>query len=217
MEYIEGFHLDDDLYKSLDISLQEKAGKALGTQFQALRAVPSEGYYGRVNNQGWPAAEILAEGPSEENPDILGPYSSYEQFINMLYNSALFKAATLRVQSDYGKEQLLILRNFIYSLSCVPESERVPVLFHRDIHWQNIIFTEVRSPSGEVCDYKATLIDLERLSWLPKWMQLGMLDLFTKFAFRNFYLEAAKALEPLNVPMGKWLCDHLMREVFVVL
>ncbi|KAF1995084.1 hypothetical protein P154DRAFT_581219 [Amniculicola lignicola CBS 123094] len=212
-EYIKGVHLDDDLYKSLDDSLKAKAGSALGVQLQALCAVPSQGYYGYVNKQGWPPTDQFVNGPGKENPPVFGPYTSYEEFIDIWYNAALFRAATNRIQPDYNKDQLIILRNFKHIMCSIVETERTPYLYHRDISWGNIIFTEIRTPDGEVCDYEATLIDFEGMCWLPRWMQFSMLVQFTKRDFQIFCFEAAKALEPLNLSMGQWLCDHLLRDV----
>jgi hypothetical protein len=218
LEYIPGFHLDEDYYKSLDKSLQEKAGRAFGLQVKALRAVPSEGYYGLVNNRGWPPTDNFLLGPGKDS--VLGPYrvsTSYEDFVNSWYETALFRASSSSNEEDYTEEQLLILRNFKRIMLSLPESDRTPYLCQRDLNSGNIIFEEIKGVDGKVQDFKATLIDFESLCWLPAWMQLGMLIEF-RLREENVFFAAAKALEPeLNVPMGQWLLEHLLEEIILTI
>ncbi|KAF1992903.1 hypothetical protein P154DRAFT_583334 [Amniculicola lignicola CBS 123094] len=217
-EYIEGLQLFPETFKALDISLQEKIGHAIGTQLKALTNVPGEGYYGRVNNQAWLPTNYLLDNPNLGEPRQYGPYTSYEEFVNDWYDTALYRAAVNHFvpPDDYTKKQLAILRNFKYIMHSVAESQRTPTLCHRDVAWGNIIFKEIVGIDGKVCDYEATLIDFESLCWLPKWMESGMLSEFSWPDYEHMYLEAVKCLEPLNLPMGRWFNRELLENVLGV-
>lgn len=172
-EFIEGDTLTEKLWLGLEDEAQKIICSRLSEQFQLLRSVPSEGYYGRVYHQGWTPWLNLVRIRGKE---MCGPYNTFKDLISAMYATAELRMADTNNASEYHPIRLGLLSQFKPILGGT-KSHR-PVLTHLDPKWENIIVRPVKEEgdSGEIKDWDVVLIDWDTLGWLPEFMQAASLD-----------------------------------------
>jgi hypothetical protein len=166
MEFIEGGSLSHERWLALNQQDQGKIASKIARQIRLLRAVPSEGYYGRIMHQGWMPEFSLFRIRCAE---MCGPYNTYDDCISALYATADARAAVSTMTPDFSPDQLLALTNFKNTVMECAGYE--PRLTHLDLKLENIMVRPVQGESGTVEDYEVVLIDWACLEWLPAWME----------------------------------------------
>ena len=166
MEFIEGVTLGS-IWASLDDEARKKICSKLSTQIRLLRSVPSEGYYGRVNYQGWgPHANLFRIRLGD---NMKGPYNTYEDCISAMYNAAELRAADTDMGPELEPYAQLYLSQFKRTLS--ESGGHEPKLTHLDPKFDNIMVQPIEGAEGDVRDWEVVLIDWADCGWLPAWMQ----------------------------------------------
>ena len=166
MEFIEGDTLDYKRWKTLGEEACTKICSKLSDQLHLLRSVPSEGYYGRVYNQGWRHRLCLLRGRANK---MCGPYNTYENCVSGMYTASELQESMWHDGKDLTTEAELALSNFKRTLTTGKGHE--PTLTHLDPSLQNIIVRPLQGTEGPESDWEVTLIDWADLGWLPGWMQ----------------------------------------------
>ena len=175
MEHIEGVKMNWKMWASLKAEQQEKIHSKISEQLQLLRSVPSEGYYGRVNNQGFhPTQNQVFTGSKE----ICGPYRSYNDLVSVMYDAAeLIASVRHGSHGDTGfftPAQETFLTNFKTTLKNFDSCE--PKLTHVDPSMQNWIVRPLGGSMQDASDYEMTYIDWDRCGWYPAWVQRVALE-----------------------------------------
>ncbi|KAF1960258.1 hypothetical protein CC80DRAFT_544708 [Byssothecium circinans] len=166
-ELIEGERFSGKLYMSLSDEGREKLLARLCEQLRLLRATPSEGYYGRVHNQGWSPLATPFHGGGLE---MYGPYKTYEDFVSAL-NACIEIVAALCSghDSNFYPEQELFLSGIKDSLAKSKGSR--PTFTHIDPAGQNIIVRKLQGSEQGAEGWEVTFIDWSDSGWYPAWMQ----------------------------------------------
>ncbi|KAF2797009.1 hypothetical protein K505DRAFT_270242, partial [Melanomma pulvis-pyrius CBS 109.77] len=165
-EFVEGETLNHDKWLALDDEDQKLICYKLSEQFRLLRSVPPvEGYYGRVNHQGWSPWFPFLKTTGKE---MLGPYQTYEDFVSAMCANAELRFAYMNCE-DYGP----IYVKFLSRLKSILDRTKSykPVLTHIDPKFENIIIRPIKGAGGEIKDWEVTLIDWDMCGWLPAFMQ----------------------------------------------
>lgn len=172
-EFIEGDTLTEELWLGLGDEAQKTICSRLSEQFQLLRLIPSEGYYGRVYHQGWNPWLNLARIRGKE---MCGPYYTYEDLISAMYDTAELRMADTNHAPEYHRIHLELLS--VFKSTFVKTEGHRPVLTHLDPKWENIIVRPIKEDGdgGEIKDWDVVLIDWDTLIWLPAFMQVAALD-----------------------------------------
>lgn len=171
MEYIEGEMLDFAKWMSLTEEDRTTICSRLVEQLQLLRSIPSEGYYGRVNNLGWRRDLKLLRRP-KSSP--CGPYNTYEECISAMHRAAEVQVAMCNIVEDLYPHQETLLLKFKPTLTTCNGHE--PTLTHLDPSLRNIIVRRTQGSKKHVANWEVTLIDWADMGWLPAWMQAVALD-----------------------------------------
>jgi hypothetical protein len=165
MEYIAGGELTDERWANLSDKARSKFALRLSEQFQLLRSIPSEGYYGRVHRQGWlPYLSLIRS----VQPGLAGPYDTYEDFVAALSSAVHLVVATRSYAEEFHHTEelpLSQLKNML--LTC---NGRQPTFTHLDTAMHNIIARSFVNADGEE-DWEVTLIDWADSGWCPAWVQ----------------------------------------------
>lgn len=161
-EYIKGETLSEEKWNALSSHDQAIICSKLQKEFELLRSVPAESYYGRVHEQAFnPWFGMVCTRGSR----MCGPYYDFEEF-----KAAVLRAMQLCVAMskpwglDWTKEQeelILSYKNMLESTT-----GRLSLLTHLDPRFENIIVERIDQD-----DWKVVLIDWESLCWLPAFMQ----------------------------------------------
>jgi hypothetical protein len=168
MEFIEGENLDYIKWKSLGDEAKARICAKLSDQLVLLRSIPSEGYYGRVHNQGWgPNLRLLRlHGVGK----ALGPYNTYEEFLSAMYRCIELSAALQTGGTDEIEPYLTeSLEKFISTLAT--RKGRQPVYTHVDPSFNNFIVRPLEGTMKDAKDYEVTFIDWSQSGWFPAYMQ----------------------------------------------
>ncbi|KAF2802891.1 uncharacterized protein BDZ99DRAFT_548128 [Mytilinidion resinicola] len=174
-EFIEGEHIYGEKWDALDDEAREIICSKISEQFRLLRAVPSEGYYGRVYHQAFPSALSLCR-IRESNS---GPYDSYEDLVSAMYASAELRAAdsvTINV-ADHHPHTLGLLSKFKPLLARATGYK--PTLTHMDAGPVNYLVRSIKGVGGKVVDWEVVIIDWDSLVWLPAFVQAARMDPFS--------------------------------------
>lgn len=169
MEFIEGDTLDYKKWINLSEEARTKICSKLSDQLHLLRSVPSEGYYGRVHNQGWRPLLCLFRVRAKE---MCGPYNTYENCISAMYTAAKLQASVCHNGKDLTTEADSSLSNFKRTLTACMGHK--PTLTHLDPSLQNIIVRPIQGTEEHASDWEVTLIDWADFGWLPAWMQASV-------------------------------------------
>jgi hypothetical protein len=171
MEFIEGVTLES-IWASLDDEARKKISSKLANQIRLLRSVPSEGYYGRVNYQGWGSLNNLFR--IRVGNTLNGPYNTYEDCISAMYNAAELRAADSDMGPDLQPDAQLYLSQFKRTLSEWGCHE--PKLTHLDPKFYNVMVQRTKGDGEGAEDWEVVLIDWADCGWLPAWMQAVSFD-----------------------------------------
>lgn len=161
MERIKGEQLYD-LWETFTPKKQEQIMVRLLEHLQALRSIPSQGYYGRVHHQGFNPGYPLVRLNEKE---VLGPYDSYEEFVSALSRATWLRRAYACMLPTFLEEEIAAINEHEADLFRTTSAR--PVLTHVDPTFRNII---VRPGDGED-DWELIMVDMEGLAWLPAWLQ----------------------------------------------
>ncbi|KAF2817553.1 uncharacterized protein BDZ99DRAFT_513791 [Mytilinidion resinicola] len=171
-EFIEGEVFDEAKWLALDEHARETICSKLSEQFQRLRAIPPEGYYGRVYHQPLRGAY---HGFMVNIRGMCGPYETYEECA-----SAMYASAELRGVDSFGDfpDYLPHVKVVLPQIKEVLEKTRgsKPVLTHMDPKFTNILIRSIKGAEGKKEDWEVVLIDWESLAWLPAWLQTVALN-----------------------------------------
>ncbi|KAF1843021.1 uncharacterized protein K460DRAFT_356804 [Cucurbitaria berberidis CBS 394.84] len=165
MEYITGTTLSSETWSTFDPGVQKIIGSKIAEQLKKLREVrlESDPYYGRIYKQGWDPGFNMLTLPGNK---ICGPYKSYEDFVDAMYETAKFRAASGigLFSTPFSDRTLFTMINFKYSLNAVTAEDKLPTLTHLDLKLDNIMLQQ----DGD--EYRVTIIDWECLGWMPAWV-----------------------------------------------
>jgi len=209
IDYIEGETLSGTKWLSLGENSRSIILSRLCEQFQLLRSIPSEGYYGCVHRQGWiPYYSFLRK----MQPGPAGPYDTYEEFVAALMSSARLTTAMMTQFEDFWPEQSDALSRMESGLRAC--NGRRPVFTHMDPSVHNTVIRQIVKPGGEE-DWEVTLIDWAEAGWLPAWMQTWCLkeklNMITTMETPNA-AEALEYVEYVATHLGEDYTDQ--RELF---
>ncbi|KAF2868441.1 hypothetical protein BDV95DRAFT_579859 [Massariosphaeria phaeospora] len=178
-EYIEGETLEDVFEELKDrCHIYWKIGDLLGEQMQKLRSVPAEdrNHFGRVGGKAYPTGLTpVRHAPAPDFHD-LGPFNSYEKFVERMMHSAKINQALAAISDDFPPATRMCFRDApSVFIDHAGPSARVPVLSHLDIQDHNIIVKLLRDEKGKVIDVQeVVLIDWATLCWMPSWYEAGV-------------------------------------------
>lgn len=165
MERIEGETLRADDWMSMGDKSRSIIISRLCEQYKLLRSIPSEGYYGRVQRQGWRSWPSFLR---KMDPESSGPFDTYEEFVAALCSSARLCTAMMCELPDFTDRESLYLQKMESTLPAC--NGRQPVFTHLDPQLRNTIVRRIPGPEGDE-DWEVTLIDWEHSGWFPAWMQ----------------------------------------------
>ncbi|KAH5197676.1 hypothetical protein HBI18_109490 [Parastagonospora nodorum] len=210
MDYIEGETLSGEKWLSLSDTSRSIILSRLCEQFQILRSIPSEGYYGHVHRQGWPPWLSFLR---KMQPGASGPFDTYEEFITALTTSARGIQAVGNILPEFHSSELNALSRMETTLrSC---NGRQPVLTHMDPSVGNTIIRQIVGPEGKE-DWEVTLIDWSEAGWLPAWMQTWCLKETLTMVSSVEKINAAETLEYVEYVATRLGEDYTdQRELFV--
>lgn len=178
MEYTEGENMDINKWITLSDAQRESITGKLSEQLRLLRAAPSEGYYGRVNDQGYNPFLRLTFTTGK---DPHGPYKTSEDFVSALYDAVEVGAATCYDDADphydarysYSYEQRKLLHELKTVLgNC---SGREPKLTHVDLAMRNWLVRPLDGNVQTATEYEVSIIDWGGCGWYPAWMQMALI------------------------------------------
>jgi hypothetical protein len=170
MQFLEGDTITTERWEGYSEDARTKICASISEQLRLLRSVPSEGYYGRVNKQGWrPRLSLLRTRGQKMN----GPYATYEDFVSAVYDSGEFTGAMNSFGPEYseGQEECLAVIKPKFA-TC---KGRQPTLTHLDPAGKNILVRQVND------DWEATFIDWADCGWYPAYMQRVAFHIQTNF------------------------------------
>jgi hypothetical protein len=171
MEFIEGETLDYNMWKVIGDDAHDKICGRIAEQFSLLRSIPSEGYYGRVNNQGWEPGFLPFRTRYKE---LCGPYKTYEEFLSALNTGVEVQRSISNLGVDFRPEVPLWVDKLVPTLAA--SNGREPVFTHTDPALRNMIIRPLEGTMATARDYEVTLIDWAYSGWLPAWMQMVAFD-----------------------------------------
>jgi hypothetical protein len=170
MEFIEGTQLLAPEWVKLNDQQRENILSGMIEQLQLLRSIPSEGYYGRVNGQGFHPLERFVR---TKNKGVSGPFRSHEDLLSAMYGAAEVNAAFRCSSKDdvmlYRPEQLHVLSRFknIFR-NC---AGREPKFTHVDLLTQNMVVRPLDGDMRSASKFEVTIIDWSGCGWFPAWVQ----------------------------------------------
>ena len=175
LKYIEGQSLNWKLWKSLNDDQHEKIHSKISEQLQLLRSVPSEGYYGRIDNQGFHPDLPLVR---TDRKGVCGPYKTHEALLAVMYNAAEL-AAAFQGHSKYGFENfapgqwdtLSKLKPILANCN-----GKEPTLTHCDLSMANIVVSPLDGTMQNASDFTVTFIDWNIFGWYPAYTQRIVLN-----------------------------------------
>jgi hypothetical protein len=176
MEYIEGEPFSYKKWISLSDKQRENIHSKLSEQLQLLRSMPSEGYYGRVDGQGfYPQIQLV----QSDGKEIRGPYKTLEDLLSAMHTAAEIQAglktSSTRDPEVYTPEQMLHLSRFKSILGKCSGS--APKFTHVDPAIQNWLVRPLDGALQDASDYEVTLIDWGGCGWYPAWVQMALFDI----------------------------------------
>jgi serine/threonine protein kinase len=170
LEYIPGHSLESQV-KLLSPGKLEEVATSFTEQMSLLRSVRLDSFhYGRVYNQAWSPHWLLLQS-RHENPNMIGPFSTYEEWLAVLSDCAHMNAACSGFLPDLGHDEVETLERFWPTLSKAPSR---PTLTHHDLKHDNMIIQE--DSTGRL---SVVIIDWQLLSWQPPWMDAVSLSIMT--------------------------------------
>ena len=171
-KYIEGIRLEleSEIFAGYPIETQNLLCRKISEQFQQIRALPSEGYYGRVHRQGWLFAPPGIEIPDRPSvcQNITGPYSSYKEYI-----AAMKIAMEVNLAYSDSKEEFYpgIVSSAEEFLRILPDwHPHEPKFTWMDPKLSNMIIRPIKGDDGEE-DWEVYFLDWEVCGWYPAWVQ----------------------------------------------
>jgi hypothetical protein len=171
MEFIEGYTLGEKVWVGLTENDQDIIISKIAEQLQLLRAIPSQGYYGRVNYQSFgPTMSIMRTRGTEMH----GPYDTYHDFIEAMYRSAELRQADCSKSPNFHAVEIEFLSRFKAILG--GSKGYKPVLTHMDPKLQNIIARPILGDGGDIKDWEVVFVDWEAFGWLPEFLQILRLE-----------------------------------------
>jgi len=190
-EYIENDNIDWYNYLKLPEAAQKLYTTRLGEQLRALRSIPSEGYYGRVNKQ--PFAPDLAPFRIRYQ-HFHGPFESFYDIVDAMYSSTELRCAEkenlrtsitkLRNAKQQNRAQQQTLPEWDPVIAAMLEDFKPiigrtkgnkPVLTIMFPTMTKFLAKAVRDNDGEIVDWKITLTDWMDLGWYPAFLQAHVL------------------------------------------
>ncbi|KAG9253141.1 kinase-like domain-containing protein [Emericellopsis atlantica] len=153
MENIPGHHLDT-IWAQLDSSEKSNIASQLRVYFNALRNLPTPGYFGCIGRRPFEES-MFWTAPEDDVEDglISGPFDSEAEFNNALVQKYLYNSGLDPKAAYYRRVLPLVLR------------DHNPVFTHGDLQRKNIIIKE----SG-----MAVLIDWETAGWYPEYWEYAL-------------------------------------------
>jgi hypothetical protein len=174
MEYLEGDILSYEKWKSCSEDAQTKICASISEQLRLFRSVPAEGYYGRVNKQGWRPHLSLLRSRCQE---VSGSYDTYEDFASAVSTSTELTATMCSFTLQWHPiEESCLSTIMLTLLTC---TGRQPTLTHMDPGPKNIIVRQVKGKDSDDDDWEATFIDWADCGWYPAYMQTVAFHLLT--------------------------------------
>ncbi|KAF2785817.1 hypothetical protein K505DRAFT_368773 [Melanomma pulvis-pyrius CBS 109.77] len=178
MEAIEGFDLTHEAFEALDDEARKKIGAKISEHFGFLRAVPSEGYYGRVHRQGWDPSTPMLRMRYKEMP---GPYNTYEDLVSAMFTTAELNAAISMSGEDFPERVPRILSTLKSNLMKW-EEDHEPTLTHLYPCTNNFVVRSFEE-DGET-NWEVVMDSWNQLCWLPPWAQ-AVANFESMFYFDN--------------------------------
>jgi hypothetical protein len=167
MDFIEGIPLGiNNLRDEIPPHVQDIVCAKVSAQIRLLRSLPSEGYYGRIHGQGW--MEPPPSLQSHREYKLVGPFSTYEQFVSALCHADERWEATKFPGTEWppGFESKTME---LWSAFAEWEPQE-PKFTWIDPKLGNVIVQPVRKEDGTE-DWDVVLIDWECAGWYPAWLQ----------------------------------------------
>lgn len=171
MEYIEGGTLTEEKYLSFSVGTRKKICSRLSEQLRLLRAIPAEGYYGRVHRQAWLGGGVFINMRSRLPSD---PYDTYENFISDACANAQVSRALGGSREEWNAKDVEYLSKMERILrNC---TGMMPTFTHVSPALQNIIVKPLGGSGEDAVDWEVTLIDWANRGWFPAWAQAVTLN-----------------------------------------
>ncbi|CAK7209802.1 hypothetical protein SCUCBS95973_000564 [Sporothrix curviconia] len=181
MEYVEGDTLAS-VWPSLSAETKKSIGQQLRTAMDALRSLPSPGYYGRVGRNPYEDTIFWTSPDDNVSPPglICGPHESEEEVNNAMVAKFLYNKGPPEKAVFYRRTLPLIFHG------------HRPVFSHNDLQTKNLILR----PDG-----KLTIIDWEVAGWYPDYWEYAMAHVFCGGWKTDFHECLAQALDPYPVEL----------------
>ncbi|KAF1954647.1 hypothetical protein CC80DRAFT_567312 [Byssothecium circinans] len=204
-EYIEAKTVQD-LWSTSNSNDREIICTRVAEQLRLLRSLPgpSPEYYGRINHQSWtplfPYTTISFDG-------VCGPYDSYEDLVDAMYNSVELTVAKFNDTPDWHPLHEATLVEFKPAL--LAAQDRRPVLSHFDLKLGNVLARPLIE-DGKPKDWEVTIIDWDTMGWAPAFLQgAQVINRFLGW-FRNHDDGRGEALRQKMLPIIDDQC-HLWK------
>ncbi|RAH65644.1 aminoglycoside phosphotransferase family protein [Aspergillus aculeatinus CBS 121060] len=129
--------------------------------FDRMRALPSPGFYGSVNQGPVPHRYFFSR---EKDPAVTGPFQTEEEFVSAIAlrsHNMWSESNSHSVLSDY------LARHLPSALRDHP-----PVFTHGDLYRENVLVRKAVSPVTKEEEYEvAALVDWETAGWYPSYWE----------------------------------------------
>jgi len=193
LEYIEGEQFNADKWLTLNNTQRDAVVFRFCEQLKLLRAVPSEGYYGRVKDQGYDA---LAGLVATNGKGLCGPYKTHEDFVSAVFTATEFEIAFST--DEYKEEERKLLHELKDVLGNPIGSE--PKLTHVELGMINWLVAPMDGETLQTAsDYKVTFIDWNGLGWYPAWLQMAQIQFEIPYSLRIFNVTRDNKGVPVDV------------------
>lgn len=171
-KYIEGIRLEleSEAFARFPIETQNVLCRKISEQIQQIRALPSEGYYGRVHRQGWldPPNGVDIPDRASVCKNVTGPYSSYKEYISATKLAMEIALATRDQGEEFRPETVSNAEKFLRILPDWHPHE--PKFTWMDPKLSNMIIRPIKGDDGKE-DWEVYFLDWECSGWYPGWVQ----------------------------------------------
>jgi hypothetical protein len=165
---IDGIMMSHEKFAQLPIHAQDTICTKISSQLAYLRALPSEGYYGRPHGLGWLCPPPALDSNTSASQTVVGPYKTYEEFCAAVYRSWQVSSAISCGGMEWGKGHVEMSAKW---QAIFPDWEPCePKLTWLDPKIANVVAKQIEKEDGSE-DWEVYLIDWECMGWYPAWVQ----------------------------------------------
>lgn len=190
MEYITGHGLNT-IWAHLDSSQKMKFSSQLHLYFEALRKLPTPGYFGCVGKQPFEQSMFWTAPEHDANGVVSGPFDTETELNNALVEKYLYNSGLNHKASYYRRVLPLVLQN------------HKSVFTHGDLQRKNIIVKD---------DGTVVVIDWETAGWYPEYWEYA-LAMLACGAWNDDWHESVQHVLAEYPNEYAWF-DMLMRELW---